>query len=168
MKPILLSVLLFSMSAFAYAQRPAPPTPGASNRTVAQGTAEVKGGQTTRVVIGAIGPHSVAMTWVASIDAAANPTLGYQVYRLNGACPSVMPATVAAATAAGFALISGATPITVITYSDTGFPAPPLPPGTYCYFVVANLAGTQSVPSTPAQAIVPLASATGFTITGVN
>src|ERR1700758_5368984 len=84
----------------------------------AQGTFQLKVTATT--------PHSVTLFWVASTDAALNPTLGYQIYRLNGVCPVVPPATVAAAT--GFALISGATPLTVLTYTDLGFPAPPLPP----------------------------------------
>lgn len=86
--------------------------------------------------------HDVALSWVASTDAALNPTLGYQVYRLNGACPATLPTNVAGAT--GFVLISGATPLTTVTYTDFGFPATPLPPGTYCYFVVSSLGGAQS------------------------
>ena len=89
--------------------------------------------------------HCVQLNWNASADAALNPTLGYQVYRLNGTCPAIPPATISAAT--GFVLISGATPLTGLTYIDNGFPAAPLPPGAYCYFVVSALNAAQSVPS---------------------
>jgi hypothetical protein len=100
--------------------------------------------------------HSVTLFWVASTDAALNPTLGYQLYRLNGACPAVAPTSVA--TAAGFVLISGATPLTALTYTDLGFPVAPLPPGAYCYFVVSTLNGAQSVPSNLEPAVVLPAS----------
>ena len=99
--------------------------------------------------------HNVVLNWVASSDAALNPTLGYQVYRLPGAvptCPTTPPLTVATAT--GFVLISGATPLTTLTYTDLGFPISPLPPGNYCYFVVSILNGAQSIPSNIVPAVV--------------
>ena len=107
------------------------------------------------------GPHCVGLSWAASADAAANPTLGYEIYRLNGACPATPPATVAAAT--GFQLISGATPLTVLTYIDNGFPLTPLPPGLYCYFAVSVLNGAQSVPSNLVAAVILPAPPTGLT-----
>ena len=32
--------------------------------------------------------HSASLSWTASSDAAANPSMGYNVYRLAGACPT--------------------------------------------------------------------------------
>jgi hypothetical protein len=100
-------------------------------------------------------PHSVVLNWMASSDSAANPSLGYQVYRLPGAipaCPVTPPLTVAAAT--GFQLISGVVPLNTTTYTDFGFPLAPIPPGNYCYFVVSILNGAQSVPSNLMPAVV--------------
>jgi hypothetical protein len=85
-------------------------------------------------------PHNVVLTWVASAD-----TPLAQVYRFNGACPTPFPTTVAGGLALGFQLISGTAPLSAVTYTDLGFPAPPLPPGNYCYFVVSVLQGAQSV-----------------------
>jgi hypothetical protein len=111
------------------------------------------------------GAHNVVLNWVASADAALNPTLGYQVYRTAGlstVCPAVPPSTVAAALASGFVVISGATPITAVTYTDLGFPNAPLPPGNYCYFVASVLSGASSLPSNLAPAPVLPAPPTGL------
>jgi hypothetical protein len=97
-------------------------------------------------------PHCVTLTWTASADAAANPTLTYNVYR-NGVCPTTPPATVAAALAAGFQKIS-TSPVTGLTYTDNGFPFTPIPPGIFCYFVTSTLNSAESVPSNLIQAVV--------------
>jgi len=91
--------------------------------------------------------HCVQVSWTASSTAAANPTLGYKVYRLNAVCPATGPATTAAALIAGWQVISGTTPLTGLVYVDNGFPATPLPEGVYCYFVSAILNVTESLPS---------------------
>jgi hypothetical protein len=116
--------------------------------------------------------HCITFTWTASTDAAANPTLGYQLYRSStgsgtsangtGICPTTPPATVSAALALGFVLISGATPISGTTYTDNGFPSPPLPFGAYCDFVVATVNGAQSVPSNLVQAVILPGAPTNF------
>ena len=127
---------------------------GLSFPTHAQNVQETQGAQGIQfqLKVTATTPHSVTLFWAASTDAALNPTLGYQIYRLNGVCPAIPPTTVAAAT--GFQLISGATPLTVLTYTDLGFPTTPLPPGNYCYFATSILNGAQSVPSNLAPAVV--------------
>jgi hypothetical protein len=84
--------------------------------------------------------HSASLTWTASADAAANPTLGYNVYRLAGACP--------ASGTTGFTKLN-ASPITTTTYSDASVGL-----GTFCYYVTATLNGAESVPSNTASAVV--------------
>ena len=83
-------------------------------------------------------PHSAKITWGASSDAAANPSLGYNVYRLAGACPTTAPTTVGTG---GFAKVNSS-PIAALTYTDT-----PLPIGPVCYYGTATLNGAESVPS---------------------
>lgn len=95
--------------------------------------------------------HSATLKWTASTDAAANPSLAYNVYRLIGSCPAVVPATVAGAV--GFQKINSA-PITLLTYTDNGFPLPPLPPGLYCYFATSTLGGAESNPSNLIQTVI--------------
>lgn len=87
----------------------------------------------------ALAEHSVALGWTASSDAAANPTLIYNLYRLSGNCP----ATVTPGSGTAFKGITG------LTYTDT-----PLAPGTYCYYATAYLNGAESVPSNTVQAVV--------------
>jgi hypothetical protein len=84
--------------------------------------------------------HSASLAWTASSDAAANPTIGYNVYRLAGACP--------ATGTAGFTKLT-ATPLTTTTFADTTVGL-----GTFCYYVTATLNGAESVPSNTASAVI--------------
>jgi hypothetical protein len=84
--------------------------------------------------------HSASLSWAASPDAAANPALGYNVYRLAGACP--------ASGTAGFTKLT-ASPITTTAYSDASVGL-----GSFCYYVTATLNGAESVPSNTAPAVV--------------
>jgi hypothetical protein len=84
------------------------------------------------------GTHSVMLTWNASPDAPANPTLTYNAYRLTGACSST----------ATFTKINTA-PITALTFTDAS-----VAPGAYCYYVTAALNGIESVPSNQAAAAI--------------
>ncbi|HEY2823073.1 MAG TPA: hypothetical protein VGJ06_18655 [Candidatus Acidoferrum sp.] len=84
--------------------------------------------------------HSASLSWTASSDAAANSALGYNVYRLAGACP--------ASGTAGFTKLNS-TPVTTTTYSDTT-----IGPGSFCYYVTATLNGAESVPSNTAPAVI--------------
>lgn len=103
--------------------------------------------------------HSVGLTWTASTDAAANPTLAYNVYRLNGACPAVAPTSISAS---GFTKINTAA-VTTTTYSDAS-----VAPGTYCYFASAFLNLTESNPSNDAAAIVQPAAPTSMGVTTIT
>ncbi len=80
--------------------------------------------------------HSAVLNWTASSDAAANPALGYNVYRLSASCPKTGTS--------GFTKLNTA-PITALTYTDT-----PLPIGNVCYCVLATLNGIESKPSNKA------------------
>ena len=82
--------------------------------------------------------HSVVLTWTASPDAAANPSLTYNAYRLTGACSAT----------ATFTKINTA-PIASVTFTDTS-----VAPGAYCYYVTASLNGIESVPSNQAAAAI--------------
>jgi hypothetical protein len=83
--------------------------------------------------------HSATVTWTAPAGAT-----GYNVWRLNGACPATLPSPT------GFTKINAA-PITVLTYTDNGFPLSPLPPGIYCYYVTAVYPSAESGPSNTVQ-----------------
>jgi hypothetical protein len=98
--------------------------------------------------------HSASLSWTASSDAAANPTLGYNVYRLAGACP--------ASGTAGFTKLT-ATPLKTTTFSDTTVSL-----GTFCYYVTATLNGAESVPSNTASAVILPGPATVLTISGTT
>jgi hypothetical protein len=98
--------------------------------------------------------HSASLTWTASPDAATNPKLGYNVYRLAGACP--------ASGTAGFTKLN-TTPLTTTTFSDTSVTL-----GTFCYYVTATLNGAESVPSNTASAVVLPGAASLLTITGTT
>jgi hypothetical protein len=87
--------------------------------------------------------HKATITWPASSDAAANPTLGYFVYRLTAACPS--------SGTAGFTKITS-TPVMALTYVDTTIGLGPV-----CYYVTATLNGAESVPSNTAGGTATLA-----------
>ena len=90
--------------------------------------------------------HSVSLTWTASTDAAANPLLSYNVYRLVGACP--------ASGTAGFAKIN-TTLVMTPTFTDANVGL-----GSFCYYVTATLNGAESVPSNAASAVILPGSAT--------
>lgn len=95
-------------------------------------------------------PHSVALSWVASPDAVANPSLTNNVYRLVASCPaSVVPSQ--------FTKVNPS-PLAVTSFTDTNVTAA----ATYCYFVTAQLGGLESVPSNTFQAVIPLAPDSGL------
>lgn len=102
--------------------------------------------------------HTVSLAWTASSDAAANSSLTYNVYRLNGACPATAPAAISGS---GFTKLN-TTPITTTAYVDSG-----LAPGTYCYFASAFLNLTESNPSNDASGIVQPKAPTSFGVTAV-
>lgn len=106
------------------------------------------GGQNIRATATA---HSVALAWTASSDAAANPTLTYNVYRLVRVCPSGTPT--------GFTQVGTAS---ATTYSDTAVSVG----NTYCYYVTAQLNALQSVPSNTASAVILPAAPTALGATG--
>ncbi|HEX4076021.1 MAG TPA: hypothetical protein VHX49_11530 [Candidatus Acidoferrales bacterium] len=82
--------------------------------------------------------HSVSLAWTASISAAGNPSLTYNVYRSSG-CSGT------------FTLLNTA-PISAANFLDAA-----VPPGTYCYEATAVLAGLESTPSNQTTAVVPAA-----------
>lgn len=98
--------------------------------------------------------HSASLTWGASSDAAANPTLSYNVYRLSGACP--------ASGTAGFTKLNTA-PVTTLTFTDSTIAL-----GNACYYVTATLNGAESVPSNTASAVVLPGAPTLLKITGTT
>jgi hypothetical protein len=85
-------------------------------------------------------PHTVSLSWTASADAAANPSLTYNVYRSTGC-------------SGPFVLMNNA-PDSATTYLDAAVFA-----GTYCYLVTAVLSGVESVPSNQAAAAIPARAA---------
>jgi hypothetical protein len=97
----------------------------------------------------AFAQHQVVLSWTASTDAAANPTLTYNVYRSNTTC----------ALATTFAKIN-ASPITAVTYTDTS-----VGPGSFCYEATAVLNGVESTNSNTAQAVILPSSPTSLTVT---
>ena len=98
--------------------------------------------------------HSASLTWGASPDAAANPTLSYNVYRLSGACPT--------SGTAGFTKLN-TTPVTTLTFTDSTIAL-----GNACYYVTATLNGAESVPSNTASAVVLPGAPTLLKITGTT
>lgn len=98
--------------------------------------------------------HTVTLTWTASTDAAANPTLTYTVSRASGVCSATSVFTV---------LQAG---ISAVTYANTN-----VSPGTYCYTVSAQLngatSGTTAAPNPTASAPV-LPAAPGQIVIVVN
>jgi len=81
--------------------------------------------------------YAVKLTWSASSDAAANPSLTYNVYRA-AACPE------------HFVKINSV-PVTGTSYADTNVGAG----AAYCYQVTAVLSGVESVPSNQVVAAIP-------------
>jgi hypothetical protein len=80
--------------------------------------------------------HSVILTWTASTDAAANPSLTYNVYR--------------SPTCTGTFAKRNSSPITSTSYAETG-----VLPGSYCYQVTSVLSGSEGVPSNQAAVLIP-------------
>lgn len=81
--------------------------------------------------------HTVSLSWTASTDAAANPSLTYNIYR-------------AAACSGAFVKLN-ASPDTGTTFLDTAVFAG----NTYCYQVTAVLSAAESVPSNVVAAVIP-------------
>ena len=81
--------------------------------------------------------HSVSLTWTASTDAAANPSLAYNVYR-SPTCTGA------------FAKLN-ASPLGATSYLDTAV----LPGASYCYQVTSVLSGAESAPSNQAAVLIP-------------
>ncbi|MGH9771524.1 MAG: hypothetical protein ACRD4Q_07470 [Candidatus Acidiferrales bacterium] len=81
--------------------------------------------------------HTVQLTWAASSDATASPTLTYNVYR-SASCTDA------------FARLNIA-PVSTPSYQDTS-----VLPATYCYQVTSVLSGVESAPSNQAEAIIRL------------
>ena len=84
--------------------------------------------------------HSASLTWGASPDASANPSLGYNIYRLAGACP--------ASGTAGFTKLNTA-PVATTSFADSTVGL-----GSVCYYVTATLNGAESVPSNTASGVI--------------
>jgi hypothetical protein len=79
--------------------------------------------------------HNVSLTWMASPDAASNPSLTYNVYRAPGCAGAFSKRNVI--------------PVSTTTYLDAS-----VPPGSYCYQVTSVLSGTEGPPSN--QVAVPI------------
>ena len=93
--------------------------------------------------------HEVVLGWAASSDAAANPSLTYNVYRgLNST-----------------SLVKIASGVAALTYSDSD---PSLVPGAYYYTVTSELNGAESAQPTPVSAVIPPAPPTDLVVTSVT
>jgi hypothetical protein len=94
--------------------------------------------------------HSAALSWTASSDAAANPSLTYNVYRGAGACTA----------STAFTKLNTAA-VTGTTYSDTTVTVGNI----YCYGVTAVLGSAESTKLTGStQNAVPVAGPTTIVI----
>jgi hypothetical protein len=92
--------------------------------------------------------HSVVLTWTASTDGAANPTLGYNVYR------SSSTGTEDGTTAINGTTLVGVGCSTACTYTDSNVSVGQ----TYFYVLRSSLGGVESVDSNEASAkMVPAA-----------
>jgi hypothetical protein len=100
-------------------------------------------------------PHSATLTWTASVDMPATipPGSGYNIYRLNAACPASVTSLV------GWTQVN-MVPVTVNTYTDST-----LTPGQWCYSAVTVLNGGISNPSNTAAAPLAPAAPTSVTVT---
>jgi hypothetical protein len=99
--------------------------------------------------------HQTTLAWLPSPDAAANPTLTYNMYRVPGSCPADGSFPLASATQIASAL-------TGTTFIDTAVSVSK----TFCYSVTASLNGLESVPSVTSQATTPLGRPTGLSASG--
>lgn len=80
--------------------------------------------------------HGVSLTWTASSDADANPSLTYNVYRST--------------TCTGAFSKLNASPVAATSYLDSA-----LAPGSYCYQITSSLSGTEGTPSNQAAVLIP-------------
>jgi len=94
--------------------------------------------------------HSVDLAWGASPDAAANPTLSYNVYRSQTSCAAATTFTKINSTAAGS-----------LAFTDSSVAVG----NTYCYQVTAVLNGLESIPSPQAQAVILPSASPSLTAT---
>jgi hypothetical protein len=88
--------------------------------------------------------HSITLTWTASSDAAANPSMTYNVWRSSGVCGAASP------------MVQVATGLTALTYKDSAVAAAQ----TWCYGVTAQVGTAISPMSNEVAGTVPLAGAT--------
>lgn len=94
--------------------------------------------------------HAVALAWTASIDAVANSTLTYNLYRAASSC----------ATASSF------TKVNTAAISGTSFTDSSVTVGnTYCYQATSVLNGLESVDSNQTAAVILPAPPTALTAT---
>lgn len=93
---------------------------------------------------------SFSLTWTASTDAATNPSLTYNVYRVAQACPT-------SGQPSGMVKINSA-PITGTSYVDTAVQVGQ----SYCYAATAVLNGGESADSNFSGGVSPLSPPTGF------
>lgn len=100
-------------------------------------------------------PRTAVLTWTDDKNPAGT---GYNVYRLDGACPATQPQDAAAFTKKNPA------PLSAKTFTE------PLALGTYCYIVTATAASLESVPSATVPAVAkPFAPVVNVTVdVGVN
>jgi hypothetical protein len=84
--------------------------------------------------------HAVSITWTASTDAAANPSLAYNVYRST--------------TCAGAFAKLNASPVSATSYADAAV----LPGASYCYQVTSILGGAEGSPSNQTAVVMPSAA----------
>ena len=80
--------------------------------------------------------HSVTLNWTASTDAAANPSLTYNVYR--------------SPTCTGAFAKRNASPVAATSYVESD-----VLPGSYCYQVTSVLSGSEGSPSNQAAVLIP-------------
>jgi hypothetical protein len=80
--------------------------------------------------------HSVTLSWTASTDAAANPSLTYNVYR--------------SPTCTGAFAKRNASPVAATSYVESD-----VLPGSYCYQVTSVLSGSEGAPSNQAAVLIP-------------
>ena len=97
--------------------------------------------------------HSVVITWTASTDAVANPTLIYNVYRAPVSCSNPTPQFVKVGSASS----------SITTFTDNAVPL-----GNFCYAVTSLVNGVESVNSNTAVAVVLPAPPTGLLVQKVN
>src|SRR5271154_4797208 len=81
--------------------------------------------------------HTVRIAWAASVDAIANPSLTYNVYRASS-CP-------------GYFVQLNTAPVVGTFYVDTAVAAG----ASYCYQVTSVLSGVEGSPSIQAVASIP-------------